>query len=1002
MIRTKYFKIGSLALALVGLTSCAPDEAELDAAQEGNVDPILGVVLDGLGETVASCNDGTGKSTVANYDTRTFTLTLTGGSSVISVVGGAISVNGWACYDNSATPVALTTSNVDKMNIITDTSSTDKVVIDMLPGAFGTLFTNKGGVTINMKNAGDTFALRGSDAANNMKIGEYDDGTNKTLYVEASGDKYADIKIFKDSASTPDTNPYTFLLAGGKDTFTGVPSNIEAKHIDAVVTALDPVSATYELHVYGGADDDTLQGGLGNDDLYGGPGNDTFNSAATADGADNYYGGADSDTVSYALRTGNVTADINPGVATLEGAVNIFTHTSMATTAENLTLDCNGSGDVTASFDYSDPRTAITTINGGSHGCTVFANPLGFLVVKATDPAEDIVNVAGAAATTLGFTATAKTATTTTDADDGEASETDDISSDVENITGGAGDDVLIGSKSTNVLSGGDGADTISGGLGASVCDASDTDTLNGDAGDDVFMMGSGVDCSDIVNGGLGKDRVDYQYRNQILTISLGNVADDGEALEKDNIKSDVEVIYGGSNNDKITGGTGDEELYGGSGNDELLGGGGADILAGMAGNDVLNGDAGDDTFKAEGNAPATILAVDVTAAANNMGAGNDVMNGGDGSDKVTYAGRTAALGITLCVDTVNKQGASSSATHAQCGDADGTMAGVTLEGSIDVSSGINLAGETIDVVFKSVTYTTAALTGTPVAASAIATALENAVDGSSNKLITALGTGATIAANADNHMQIASGLLPGALTLSVSGAGADLVFGTSTAATTASNAYTDPASVVTDDLTSFPAVGVKTLTVDVNGTTYTADLSSTTDAASLKTAIEGATDGSTTLATLGFTVANASNVLTVKAPVDRNALWDFTFGGTYAADIFSGAVTGDNRSTLETDSVINIEWVTAGDGDDTVTGHTAAETLEGGAGADTLSGGDGDDTLFGDGGADTLIGGADDDVLNGGGGDDDFDAGAGDGDICSLDATDTQDANSPLACEIQ
>src|SRR5690606_31098242 len=131
MIRTKYFKIGSLALLVGGLPSCATD-SEMDAAANDNVDPVLGVILEGLGEEVGDCTSAD-EFDAAN---KTLAMDLEGGSSVFSVVNGAITVNGWPCYDNSTTPVALTTTNVSKLNVRTSGTG-DKVVFDMLPGTFG-------------------------------------------------------------------------------------------------------------------------------------------------------------------------------------------------------------------------------------------------------------------------------------------------------------------------------------------------------------------------------------------------------------------------------------------------------------------------------------------------------------------------------------------------------------------------------------------------------------------------------------------------------------------------------------------------------------------------------------------------------------------------------------------------------------------------------------------------------------------------------------------------
>ncbi len=73
----------------------------------------------------------------------------------------------------------------------------------------------------------------------------------------------------------------------------------------------------------------------------------------------------------------------------------------------------------------------------------------------------------------------------------------------------------------------------------------------------------------------------------------------------------------------------------------------------------------------------------------------------------------------------------------------------------------------------------------------------------------------------------------------------------------------------------------------------------------------------------------------------------------------------------IDTDSLIFIEPVNGGSGDDVLTGDSGNDTLNGGDGDDTLNGGDGDDTLNGGGGNDTLNGGGGNDTLSGGEGHD-------------------------------
>jgi len=77
----------------------------------------------------------------------------------------------------------------------------------------------------------------------------------------------------------------------------------------------------------------------------------------------------------------------------------------------------------------------------------------------------------------------------------GEVGENDAVASDIENLTGGAGDDLLRGSATANIVRGGAGDDTLEGGPG--------NDSLYGDAGNDLLYGGAG---NDMLVGGAGAD----------------------------------------------------------------------------------------------------------------------------------------------------------------------------------------------------------------------------------------------------------------------------------------------------------------------------------------------------------------------------------------------------------------------------------------------------------------------------------------------------------------
>jgi Ca2+-binding RTX toxin-like protein len=98
----------------------------------------------------------------------------------------------------------------------------------------------------------------------------------------------------------------------------------------------------------------------------------------------------------------------------------------------------------------------------------------------------------------------------------------------------------------------------------------------------------------------------------------------------------------------------------------------------------------------------------------------------------------------------------------------------------------------------------------------------------------------------------------------------------------------------------------------------------------------------------------------------------------SYAAAVTASLATNTATAGGTTDSLIPIENLTGGSGDDSLTGDIAANTLNGGAGNDTLVGGGGADILLGGAGNDILNGGADDDILIGGAGADTFTGGGG------------------------
>jgi Ca2+-binding RTX toxin-like protein len=127
-------------------------------------------------------------------------------------------------------------------------------------------------------------------------------------------------------------------------------------------------------------------------------------------------------------------------------------------------------------------------------------------------------------------------------ANDGAPGDNANVMSDVENVTGGSGNDKITGSSANNILHGGKGNDSLNGVGGA--------DALFGDDGNDVLDGGTG---NDYLQGWTGND-----------------------------------ALFGRDGNDKLDAGDGNDYLEGNAGNDTLTGGGGRDKMYGNDGNDLL------------------------------------------------------------------------------------------------------------------------------------------------------------------------------------------------------------------------------------------------------------------------------------------------------------------------------------------------------------------------------------------------------------------------------
>lgn len=170
----------------------------------------------------------------------------------------------------------------------------------------------------------------------------------------------------------------------------------------------------------------------------------------------------------------------------------------------------------------------------------------------------------------------------------------------IENIIGGAGDDILRTGDDGGILSGGLGADHLIGGSG--------NDYLSGGEGVDILEGGAG---NDILDGGKEGDQLYGDSGSDTASYQTFQVDVDGNGLT-------VDLSNPGSSTGDALGDTfsGIENLTGSIGTDILVGTEGANVISGMDSNDTLIG----------------------------MG-GNDILDGGIGWDRVSYEDYTSATG---------------------------------------------------------------------------------------------------------------------------------------------------------------------------------------------------------------------------------------------------------------------------------------------------------------------------------------------------------------------
>ena len=413
------------------------------------------------------------------------------------------------------------------------------------------------------------------------------------------------------------------------------------------------------VHVEGEAGNDALNGGTADDVVDGGPGDDTFQTQelwGPSPGADEWIGGEGSDWITYEGRS------FDPLTITLDDAAN----DGLAGENDNVRSDIEsvsggyGADSITGSAgpdrlfgddgvdhldgaggnDYLADGMWCTAdeLDGGAGDDRVFVD--GANIVDAGPgndkiesfslgcPGSSIQGGDGTDLVDLSRGGSAVVVTLDDVADDGPLGFPDwgsNVASDIEDVIGTYGSDVLIGSDGSNAFDGGPGDDVIDGGGG-----------------------------SDALGGGGGFDAVDYSTRAASVSVDLdGAAGDDGEAGEGDTVQASVESIWTGGGDDVLTGNGDDNAFDGGPGADVMTGGGGQDAvdysLRSGAVTADLSGSQGDDGEAGEGDSIAGDIEDLYGGGGNDSLTGSSVANfldGGAGDDLMSLVDAIADSGV--------------------------------------------------------------------------------------------------------------------------------------------------------------------------------------------------------------------------------------------------------------------------------------------------------------------------------------------------------------------
>jgi Ca2+-binding RTX toxin-like protein len=525
--------VGTAAILAVG---CGSDITQFDTDNGPSDDPFAKLLQD-LSPLTTPCT----------YSASARQLTVTLAANEVALIkrfpgpstpaDDFVMVNGFDC--NGTTVPAGNTNPVGRI-AVTGSSGSESVVFDFSEGNFAFATAATGGITVDLgTGTGDMLGVR---------LGALDDRVTYGASGVAIVNSAAAVDNFREITATG-VEINKVLLGAGNDTVTASGNTVTGSAVFTPVSGLE---------------------------LYGGEGDDIFLEGNLKTPKELISGGNGSDTVNYSSRTVALSVTI---AATDVASANDGDRSSAAGSPPE-TDDIKEDIEILLAAAGNDSLTG-----GGSQGILIFggagndtlAGGLGNDTLQGSTGndwfIEGTVGTTGAdifsgsdGIDTIDYSSRTASVTVNLDgtADDGEggtAPEQDDVNTDIENIFGGTGGDILTGSTRANIIIGGTGADSIHGGAGI------DTVSYAPVSGAITAALPVAVDALEFstVNGTSGGSEADWIF-------------------------GDIENLTGGSGADSLTGNSGPNELVGGGGNDTLLGGAGDDVLeGGAAGNTESN-----------------------------------------------------------------------------------------------------------------------------------------------------------------------------------------------------------------------------------------------------------------------------------------------------------------------------------------------------------------------------------------------------------------------------